>query len=142
MHVWGVTSYIISLLASSTPNGVRNCTSILRRQAGRQDRSLSSTSRTRTSTPSPAQARSPSPLGKETRSPNIQPLLAALDISIDGIDDLTITDARSSIDELRLLRAAIFNDASDGKLTKKDKTVFWYRENAALRGKRRPRRLC
>ena len=76
----------------------------------------------RTSTPSPA------PPARSPRSPNIQPLSAALDVLIDSIDDLTITDARSSIDELRLLRAAIFNDTSDGKLTKKDKTVFWYRE--------------
>jgi hypothetical protein len=43
-------------------------------------------------------------------------------------EDMTITDARNSIDELRMLRAAIFDDTSNGKLTKKDKTVFWYRE--------------
>ena len=41
---------------------------------------------------------------------------------------MTITDARSSIDELRMLKAAIFDDTSNGKLTKKDKTVFWYRK--------------
>jgi hypothetical protein len=45
---------------------------------------------------------------------------------------MTITDARSSIDELRLLRAAIFDDTSNGKLTKKDKTVFWYREKRRI----------
>ncbi len=86
----------------------------------------------RTSTPSPAQARSPSPPGKEAGPPNIPPLAAALDVSIDGIDDLTIADAISSINELRLLRAAIFNDSSNGKLTKKDKTVFWYREKRRI----------
>ncbi len=79
-------------------------------RAGRQDRSLSSTSRTRTSSPSPVQARSPSPPGKEAKSPNIQPLAAALDASIEGIDDSIIDDAIRSIDELRSLRAAIFND--------------------------------
>ena len=66
------------------------------------------------------------------QSPNIQPLAAALDASIEGIDDSTIDDATHSIDELRLLRAAIFNDTSNGKLTKKDKTVFWYREKRRI----------
>ncbi len=100
-------------------------------RAGRQDRTLSSTSKTRTSTPSPVQARSPSPPIK-AKTPNIQPLAAALDTSIDSIDDSTVDDAKSSIDELRLLRAAILNDTSDGKLTKKDKTVFWYREKRRI----------
>jgi hypothetical protein len=99
-------------------------------RAGRQDRSLSSTSKTRTPTPSPA--RSPSPPGKEAGSPNIPPSAAALHASIDGIDDLTITDAINSIDELRMLRAAIFNDTGNGKLTKKDKTVLWYREKRRI----------
>jgi hypothetical protein len=49
-----------------------------------------------------------------------------LDISIDSIDDSI--DITLRIDQLRSLRAAIFNETSDGKLTKKDKTVFWYRE--------------
>jgi hypothetical protein len=55
-----------------------------------------------------------------------------LDVSIEGIDDLTIVDAIRSIDELRLLRAAVFNDTSNGKLTKKDNTVFWYREKRRI----------
>jgi hypothetical protein len=33
------------------------------------------------------------------------------------------------LEELRLLRTAIFDDTSNGNLTKKDKRVFWYREN-------------
>jgi hypothetical protein len=37
---------------------------------------------------------------------------------------MTIADAKNSIDELRMLRAAIFDDTSNGKLTKKDKTAF------------------
>ncbi len=62
----------------------------------------------------------------DTRSPNDAPLSAAGDVSI---DDMTIADAESKLDKLRLLRAAIFDDTSNGKLTKKDKLVFWYREN-------------
>jgi hypothetical protein len=94
-------------------------------KASRQDRSLSSASKTRTPTPSPVQ--SPSPPIKAKPS-NIPPLAAAadLDISIDSIDDSI--DITLRIDQLRSLRAAIFNETSDGKLTKKDKTVFWYRE--------------
>jgi hypothetical protein len=92
-------------------------------RAGKQDRSLSSASKTRTPTPSPV--RSPSPPFKAS---NIPPLAAAADlnISIDSIDDSI--DITLRIDQLRSLRAAIFNETSDGKLTKKDKTVFWYRE--------------
>jgi hypothetical protein len=97
-------------------------------RAGRQDRSLSFTSRTCTPTPSPAPAQSPSPLVNDTKSPNVAPLTAPGDTSIDDIDDMTIEDAENSLDELRMLRAAIFDDKSDEKLTKKDKTVFWYRE--------------
>ncbi len=57
------------------------------------------------------------------------PLTAAGDTSIDYIDDMIIEDAENSLEDLRMLRAAIFDDKKDGKLTKKDKTVFWYREN-------------
>ena len=42
---------------------------------------------------------------------------------------MTIADAENRLDELKLLRAAIFDDTSNGKLTKKNKHVFWYREN-------------
>ena len=49
-----------------------------------------------------------------------------MNISIDSIDDSI--DITLRIDQLRSLRAAIFDETSDGKLTKKDKTVFWYRE--------------
>jgi hypothetical protein len=101
-------------------------------RAGRQDRSLSSTSRTRTQTPSPAPTRSPSPSVKDNRSLNVPPLSAAEDVSIDDIDDMTIADAESKLDELRVLRAAIFDDTSNGKLTKKDKYVFWYREKRRI----------
>ena len=41
---------------------------------------------------------------------------------------MTITDAEKKLDELRLLRAAIFDDRLDRKLTKNDQAVFWYRE--------------
>jgi hypothetical protein len=91
-------------------------------KAGKRDCSLSSASKTRTPTPSPV--RSPRPI----KALNIPPLAAAedLDISIDNIDDSI--DINLRIDQLRSLRTAIFNDTSDGKLTKKDKAVFWYRE--------------
>ena len=45
---------------------------------------------------------------------------------------MTIANAENSIDELRMIRAAIFNDTSNGKLTKKDNTVFWYREKRRI----------
>jgi hypothetical protein len=68
---------------------------------------------------------SPSP---PIKASNIPPLAAAanLDISIDSIDESI--DITLRIDQLRSLRAAIFNETSDGKLTKKDQAVFWYRE--------------
>ena len=79
---------------------------------------------TRKSSLTPSPERSPSPI----KASNIPPLAAAadLDVSIDSIDDSI--DITLRIDQLRSLRAAIFNETSDGKLTKKDKTVFWYRE--------------
>ncbi len=36
------------------------------------------------------------------------------------------------LDEIKTKRAAIFDDTSDGRLTKKDKAVFWYREKRRL----------
>ncbi len=101
-------------------------------RAGRQDRSLSSTSRTHIPTPSPAPMRSPSPPANDTKSPNVAPLSAAGNASIDNIDDMTIADAESKLYELRLLRAAIFDETSNGKLKKKDKTVFRYRRNRRI----------
>jgi hypothetical protein len=91
----------------------------------RQERSLSSTSRSRTPTPSPAPERSPSP---PTKSSNVAPLSAAVDTSMDEMVPMTIAYAEGKFDELRLIRAAIFNDKPDAQLTKKDKDVFWYRE--------------
>ena len=44
------------------------------------------------------------------------------------IDQTTITDAEKRLDEFRLLRVSIFDDTPNGKLTKKDQAVFWYRE--------------
>ena len=98
-------------------------------RARRQDHSLSSMSRTRTPTPPPAPARSSSPSVKYAKSANIPPLAAA-DISIDAIDNTTISDAEHSLDQLRFLRAAIFDETSSGKLKKRDRTTFWYRENS------------
>ncbi len=44
------------------------------------------------------------------------------------MDEMVPIDAESKFDELRLIRAAIFNDKPDAQLTKKDRDVFWYRE--------------
>ncbi len=101
-------------------------------KAGRQDRSRSNTSRIRTPTSSPAPVRSPSPPVQEIKSPTIAPLSAAHDMTIDDIDDMTIEEVEKHLDELKSIRAAIFVDTSNGKLTKKDKAVFWYRENRRL----------
>ncbi len=89
-----------------------------------EQRSLSSVSRTRTPTPTQASERSPSP---PTRSSTAAPLsTAAVDTSLQ--DQATIADAEEKLDELRVLRAAIFDDTLDRKLTTKDQAVFWYRE--------------
>jgi hypothetical protein len=84
----------------------------------REQRSLSATSTT-TRTPTPERSHSP-----YTRSSHIVPLSAAVDTSIDK----TVPDAEDKLDELRVLRAAIFDDTLDRNLTKKDQAVFWYRE--------------
>jgi hypothetical protein len=84
----------------------------------REQRSLSATSTT-TRTPTPECSHSP-----YTRSSHIVPLSAAVDTSIDK----TVPDAEDKLDELRVLRAAIFDDTLDRNLTKKDQAVFWYRE--------------
>ncbi len=44
------------------------------------------------------------------------------------MDEMVLIDAESKFDELRLIRAAIFNDTPDAQLTKRDRDVFWYRE--------------
>ena len=44
------------------------------------------------------------------------------------MDEMVPIDAESKFDELRSIRAAIFNDKPDSQLTKRDKDVFWYRE--------------
>jgi hypothetical protein len=41
---------------------------------------------------------------------------------------ITVEEAVENLEAVRLKRAAIFDDASDGKLIKTDKDVFWYRE--------------
>jgi hypothetical protein len=93
-------------------------------RAGRQDRSLLTTSRTRTPTPTSASVRSPSPMDK---SPMIAPSSVAVDIM-----SMSIEEEAKRLDEIKAKRAAIFDDTSDGRLTKKNKAVFWYRENRRL----------
>ncbi len=101
------------------------------RKVDKQERSSSVASRTpslsnlASRTPSPVdRSRSPS-----ARSSKIAPLSTAGDTSLQApIDQATITGAEKKLDELRLLRASIFDDTLDRKLTKKDQAVFWYRE--------------
>jgi hypothetical protein len=91
---------------------------------GRREDRQQPTSKTQTPTPSSASERSPSP---STMSSTAAPLsTAAVDTSLQ--DQATITDAEEKLDELRVLRAAIFDDTPNGKLTKRDQAVFWYRE--------------
>jgi hypothetical protein len=42
---------------------------------------------------------------------------------------MTNEEAEANLNEIREKRAAIFVETKDGLLTKKDKTVFWYRQN-------------
>ena len=85
----------------------------------REQCSLSATSTT-TRTPTPERSHSP-----YTRSSDIVPLTAAV---VDTSRDKTVPDAEEKLDELRVLRASIFDDTLDRNLTKKDQAVFWYRE--------------
>ncbi len=59
----------------------------------------------------------------------IAPSSAAVDIMA-----MSIEEEEKRLDEIKAKRAAIFDDTSDsdGRLTKKDKAVFWYRENRRL----------
>jgi hypothetical protein len=93
-----------------------------------QGRSLSTASRTRTPTPTPASVRIPSPMDK---SPMIAPMIAPSSAAVD-IMSMSIEEEKKRLDEIKAKRAAIFDDTSDGRLTKKDKAVFWYRENRRL----------
>jgi hypothetical protein len=42
---------------------------------------------------------------------------------------MSIEEAQDALNDVREKRAAIFDETKDGALTKKDKVVFWYREN-------------
>ena len=42
---------------------------------------------------------------------------------------MSIEEAQVALNNLREKRAAIFDETKDGALTKKDKAVFWYRQN-------------
>ena len=41
---------------------------------------------------------------------------------------MSIEEVEENLNDLRVKRAAIFNETKDGLLTKKDKAVFWYRQ--------------
>ena len=42
--------------------------------------------------------------------------------------DMSIETAVENLNDLRLRRAAIFDETKDGLLRKEDKAVFWYRQ--------------
>ncbi len=97
-----------------------------------QKRSLSTASRSRTPLPAsaPAPAQSPSP-SKSKRSLEVAPSSAAAFSSV----SLSEKEVKRNLEELKEKRAAIFCERSDRQLTKKDKAVFWYRENRRLKWK-------
>ena len=41
---------------------------------------------------------------------------------------MSIKQAEKNLNDLRMRRAAIFDETKDGLLTKQDKAVFWYRQ--------------
>ncbi len=41
---------------------------------------------------------------------------------------MSIEQAEENLNDLRMRRAAIFDETKDGLLTKQDKAVFWYRQ--------------
>ena len=102
--------------------------------AFKPDRSHSRTSSSRSRTPSPKTSASTRSAGDPTRSPNpperhlrspksASSSAAGGDMSVDS--GMSIEDA---LGNLRVKRAAIFDETKDGALTKKDKAVFWYRQ--------------
>ncbi len=62
-------------------------------------------------------------------SSNIASSSAAGDIQPmpEGVD-MSIETAEENLNDLRLRRAAIFDETKDGLLRKEDKAVFWYRQ--------------
>ena len=42
--------------------------------------------------------------------------------------EMSIETAEGNLNELRMRRAAIFDETKDGMLKKEDKAVFWYRQ--------------
>ncbi len=99
----------------------------------KQERSHSSASSLRSRTPSPKmaptstrrardQSYSPNPPELHPKSPKIVSSSAAGRV-------MSIEEAEENLKDLRVKRAAIFNETKDGLLTKKDKAVFWYRQS-------------
>ena len=46
--------------------------------------------------------------------------------------DMSIETAVDNLNDIKLRRAAIFDETKDGRLKKEDKAVFWYREGRRL----------
>ncbi len=43
--------------------------------------------------------------------------------------NMSVKEVEKNLNDLRVKRAAIFDETKDGLLTKKDKAVFWYRQD-------------
>ena len=86
------------------------------------DRSHSRASSSRSRTPSPRMAAS------TLRAPESHLKIASSSAAGKG-ENMSIEEAQVALNNLREKRAAIFDETKDGALTKKDKAVFWYRQN-------------
>jgi hypothetical protein len=42
---------------------------------------------------------------------------------------MSVEEVEENLKDLRVKRAAVFDETKDGLLTKKDKAVFWYRQS-------------
>ena len=87
------------------------------------DRSHSRTSSSRSRTPSPRMA------APTLRAPESHLKSSKIASSPAAGEDMSIEEAQDALNDLREKRAAIFDETKDGALMKKDKAVFWYREN-------------
>ena len=87
----------------------------------------SSSSSSRSRTPSPTKLREARLMHKMTSKIASSPA-AGVDMSIETAED--------NLNDIKLRRAAIFDETKDGRLRRdstQDKTVFWYREGRRLR---------
>ncbi len=68
-------------------------------------------------------------IGKaEARLNELDPKSSKIASSSAAGRDTSIEQAEEDLNDLRMRRAAIFDETKDGLLTMKDKAVFWYRQ--------------